>query len=68
MATATKKKPSPAVALRRAERASEKFAAAKTDRVEAIRVALDAGASVTEVASAIGLTRAAIYKMIERAR
>jgi hypothetical protein len=67
MATATKK-PSPAVALRRAEKATAKYAEAKTARVVAIRSALDAGASVTEVASAIGLTRAAIYKMIERSR
>lgn len=67
MATATKK-PSPSVALRRAERATAKYAEAKEARTDAIRSALDAGASVTEVASAIGLTRAAIYKMLARSR
>ena len=68
MAIAEKKKPSPAVALRRVSRASEKFVEAKTARVEAIRSALDSGATVTDVASATGVTRAAIYKMIERSR
>ena len=66
MPTTEKKKPT--VALRRVERASTKFVAAKTERAEAIRSALDAGATVTDVAEAVGVTRAAIYKMVERSR
>lgn len=53
-------------AIRRVERDAKKYRAAKEARFESIVAALDAGASVTDVADAVGLTRAAIYKMVER--
>jgi len=58
--------PSPKMAIRKVARASTKYEDAKADRLDAVCSALDAGASVTDVAEAVGLTRAAIYKMVER--
>lgn len=67
MTSATKEKhPTRATLVRRVGKASARYEKARTDRREAIVSAIEAGATVSSVADAVGVTRAAIYKIVER--
>lgn len=64
----TSKHQTRATLVRRVGKASARYEKAKAERREAILEAIEAGATVSSVANAVGVTRAAIYKTVERSR
>jgi hypothetical protein len=55
-------------AIARVRDTADKYRDARAARLDAISDALYNGASITDIANAVGLTRAAIYKMVERGK